>query len=136
MFVFGHAHRIAKAVNDRESEAVLQRLEDFLNTETPEMVRWLYSIFTDQQDAVTYRELREAVEDGYEQAILEWQDDYARMVNEKLKPALLEAMKAGAAEWERKLGGKLLDDTDRDVQKWIEDHCAACIQFHEHSTRM
>lgn len=127
MFVFGHAHRIAKAVNDRESEAVLRRLEDFLNTETPEMVRWLYSIFTDQQDAVTYRELREAVEDGYEQAILEWQDDYARMVNEKLKPALLEAMKAGAAEWERKLGGKLLDDTDRDVQKWIEDHCAAFV---------
>lgn len=127
MFVFGHAHRIAKAVNDRESEAVLRRLEDFLNTETPEMVRWLYSIFRDQQDAVTYRELREAVEDGYEQEILQWQDDYARMVNEKLKPVLLEAMKAGAAEWERKLGGKLLDDTDRDVQKWIEDHCAAFV---------
>ena len=127
MFVFGHAHRIAKAVNDRESEAVLRRLEDFLNKETPEMVRWLYAIFRDQQDAVTYRELREAVEDGYEQEILQWQDDYARMVNEKLKPALLEAMKAGAAEWERKLGGKLLDDTDRDVQKWIEDHCAAFV---------
>lgn len=127
MFVFGHAHRIAKAVNDRESEAVLRRLEDFLNAETPGMVRWLYSILTDQQDAVTYRELREAVEDGYEQEILQWQDDYARMVNEKLKPVLLEAMKAGAAEWERKLGGKLLDDTDRDVQKWIEEHCAAFV---------
>mgnify|MGYP006979527592 FL=1 len=40
-------------------------------------------MFQDQQTAVTYKELREAILNGYEEQILQWQDDYAQLINIK-----------------------------------------------------
>ena len=127
MLVFSPARAVRKRKSSNSAEEILQRLDDFLNAESPQLVEWLYSVFQDQQAAVTYKELREAALSGYEAQILQWQDDYARLINERLAPVYLTAMKAGAKAWEEKLGGALLDDSDRAVQNWIRERTAGLI---------
>ena len=127
MLVFSPVHVLRKRKSSDEAEEILRRLDDFLNVESPQLVEWLYSVFQDQQAAVTYKELREAVLNGYEEQILQWQDDYARCINEHFAPVYLTAMKAGAKAWEEKLGGKLLYDSDNDVQNWIRERTAGLI---------
>lgn len=127
MLIFSPVRTVYKRKSSESAEEILRRLDDFLNAESPQLATWLYSVFQDQQAAVTYKELREAAMNGYEEQILQWQDDYARLINERLAPIYLAAMKAGAKAWEEKLGGVLLDDSDRAVQNWIRDRTAALV---------
>ena len=127
MLVFSPVRVLRKRKSSEETEEILRRLDDFLNVESPQLAEWLCSVFQDQQAAVTYKELREAVLNGYEEQILQWQDDYARLINEYFAPIYLTAMKAGAKAWEEKLGGKLLYDSDNDVQNWIRERTAGLI---------
>lgn len=135
MLIFSPARTVYKRKSSESAEEILRRLDDFLNAESPQLATWLYSVFQDQQAAVTYKELREAAMNGYEEQILQWQDDYARLINERLAPIYLAAMKAGAKAWEEKLGGVLLDDSDRAVQNWIRDRTAALITSIGEETR-
>ena len=127
MLVFSPVRVLRKRKSSDETEEILRRLDDFLNVESPQLAEWLCSVFQDQQAAVTYKELREAVLNGYEEQILQWQDDYARLINEYFAPIYLTAMKAGAKALEEKLGGKLLYDSDNDVQNWIRERTAGLI---------
>lgn len=127
MLIFSHACILCKRKSSDEAEEILRRLDDFLKVESPQLSEWLYSVFQDQQAAVTYKELREAVTSGYEEQILQWQDDYARLINERFAPIYLAAMKEGAKAWEEKLGGVLLEDSDRVVQSWIRERTAWLI---------
>lgn len=135
MLIFSPVRTVYKRKSNESAEEILRRLDDFLNTESPQLATWLYSVFQDQQAAVTYKELREAAMNGYEEQILQWQDDYARLINERLAPIYLAAMKAGAKAWEEKLGGVLLDDSDRAVQNWIRDRTAALVTSIGEETR-
>lgn len=121
MFVFTrHAnHAIKKAPND-----VLARLEAFLNRDTPELTELVYRLFQNQQNAVSYKELREAVMNGYEDEILRWQEDYARFVVDELYPRWKEAMHKGASALEGRLGDFVFDDSDREVIQWLNQHGA------------
>lgn len=83
MLVFSPVRVLRKRKSSDETEEILRRLDDFLNVESPQLTEWLCSVFQDQQAAVTYKELREAVLNGYEEQILQWQDDYARLINIK-----------------------------------------------------
>lgn len=127
MLTFPPVRILRKQKSSDEAEEILRRLDSFLNTESPQLATWLCSVFQDQQAAVTYKELREAVLGGCEEQILEWQDDYARLINERFAPVYLTGMKAGAKAWEEKLGGVLLDDSDRAVQSWIRERTAGLI---------
>jgi len=83
MLVFSPVRVLRKRKSSDETEEILRRLDDFLNVESPQLTEWLCSVFQDQQTAVTYKELREAILNGYEEQILQWQDDYARLINIK-----------------------------------------------------
>ena len=83
MLVFSPVRVLRKRKSSDETEEILRRLDDFLNVESPQLAEWLCSVFQDQQTAVTYKELREAVLNGYEEQILQWQDDYAQLINIK-----------------------------------------------------
>lgn len=121
MFVFTRRTNLLtkKAPND-----VLDRLEAFLNRDTPELVELVYRLFQNQQNAVTYKELREAVINGYENEILQWQEDYARFVVDELYPRWKKAMHAGASATEGRLGDFVFDDSDREVIQWLNQHGA------------
>ena len=53
---------ILKAKKSQGAQDVLDRLNAFLNAAEPEPVYWLTRLWNDQQQAVTYKELREAIQ--------------------------------------------------------------------------
>lgn len=124
MFVF---KRNQGPIRKTSSEDVLRRLNSFLNRSSPELVEVLYRLFQDQQNAVTYKELREAAINGYEDEILQWQNDYAKFVNEKMYPIWKQAMQAGASMTEGRIADFVFDNSDRMVTQWLNQHGADFI---------
>ena len=91
-------HRLKKRRKSVTAQQVLERLEKYLNENTDEPVEMLCGFWKDQQDAITYQELREAVKDGYldESIFREWSQDYSVMMLEKMVPIWTASMEAGA----------------------------------------
>lgn len=81
----------------KTAKEILQRLQDFLNAESEEPVEILYRFWRDQQNAITYKELRELVQSGEftQEQWKEWQQDYSTLVASKLDQMWQKAMKAG-----------------------------------------
>ena len=130
MFVFKcPVHRVAKDAKNPKAEAALARLGTFLDNSSPQLVEWLYSLFQDQQKAVTYAELREAWLDGYESLIREWQEDYARFIADKLAPEIRKAAAAGGNAVLDRLGPNAfyIIDSDEAVKAWISTHTAELV---------
>ncbi len=86
-----------RKVKSENSQEVLRRLEDYLKTECDEPVEILCGFWKDQQDAITYQELRQAVLDGTlsVETIELWRQDYSILVAEKLNDMWTKALTAG-----------------------------------------
>lgn len=97
-----------------------------LNATEPKLERWLYSTWTANRDAIKYQELSNAVRDGEIPAdwIAQWQQDYTKMVNEKLAPQWEKTMlsSAGAIIRAGEKAGVPLEFGEHmhRVQEWIE----------------
>ena len=88
--------RKAKTKNGKE---VLRRLQEYLDNHCREPMLILCRFWDDQQNVVTYKELREAVIDGaisWEMLEL-WMQDYSVLVRDHLSKVWEEAATAGAA---------------------------------------
>lgn len=61
----------------------LAKLNSFLNANSPKLAFFLHHIWRNQQQAVTYKELREAIQRGeFDMSyMLQWQQDYSVFVN-------------------------------------------------------
>lgn len=119
--------RKAKSHNAQE---VLDRLRAFLDGNTTEPVRMLYGFWKDQQDAISYQELRQAVIDGYisEQTMRDWQNDYSVLVKNELALLWQSAMAEGPS------GQPIFDDRDFElnmqapgVLNWINERGAEFV---------
>lgn len=66
------------------NDLVLDKLNSFIDAESPRMARFLYRMWGDQQDAITYKELREAILNGALDIsmFLDWQQDYSNFLAE------------------------------------------------------
>lgn len=82
-------------VNQRDVGAALR---GYLNAKEPQVVRWLYSTWNAEREAIKYQELRNAIRDREMplEWLLQWQQDYARFVLDVLEPAWVDAMKSAA----------------------------------------
>lgn len=91
----GYNFRKARAGNGDE---ILQRIETFLHDETEEPVRMMCGFWRDQQQALTYQEIRQAVIDGAftEETFREWSQDYSLFIANKLRTMWEQALLAGA----------------------------------------
>ena len=122
-----HRHLIFKA-KKRNSAAknILEKLNSYLNAAEPEAVYFLTRIWNDQQQAITYKELREAIQNGYmdEKTLQAWQLDYANFVNEHLKPIWTEAMMAANSDLMAKHPNYFFDPMSQGVLKWTNEHGA------------
>lgn len=125
MFVFKRVKPVIK--HDREAQAIVDKLESFLQQESPQLVYWIQEVFERQVNSITYAELQQAVLDGYEQQIRKWQEDYAQFVNEKLVPIWSASIQAGAAQLRNRLKDFVFDDSDRNVKDWIRIHSGEFI---------
>lgn len=99
-------------VEVRKDALTLTRLEQFLETSTPRIVNVLQRVWKDQQQAITYRELREAIEAGEiaESYLDEWRQQYSRLVTSDLAPSWEEATQQAYTWAQSKYGLTATDD--------------------------
>ena len=78
-------------------DTVLQLLRSFLDTNEPGLVRFLVNTWRSQGQAITYKEIREAILRGSidPQWIEDWMQDYAKLVDKVMRPAWEKAIEAG-----------------------------------------
>lgn len=114
--------KVEKAVDS----AVVRKLRAFLDAEEPKLVYWLVNLQQAQGNAITYKEIREAILAGEVKAewIAEWQQDYVKFVKEHLEPAWTKAIETAAKETERKYPLYSFDPAGDGVQQWVETRAA------------
>ncbi len=114
---------------NKKAEKVLNKLNDFINATEPEATFFLTRMWKDQQQAVTYKELREAILRGEidNKTFQAWQDDYANFVNEKLKPIWRDAMETANEELAALHPDFFFDPMHKGVLKWTNEYGAKWV---------
>ena len=124
MFIFKKA--IKKNISTDEAAELLNKLNSFLDENSPQVTNWLAKIFKDQQNSITYAELEKAAAAGFENEIRKWQEEYAKFVNEKLNPLWLFSIQQGAKHFSEKYQN-IFNDSDRFVKEWLNKHAAEFV---------
>lgn len=126
-----HRHkRLAKAKTKNQRNA-LHRLNSFLNANQKKPARFLLSMWKDQEQAITYKELREAILCGQmsEEEFVNWQSDYVAFFNSYLREELEKATYKGGKD----IAAALLSNADlyrpmtTGIDNWISVHGAEWI---------
>lgn len=130
-YLFRPASRLKKAKN-QDAKLILARIDNFINEAQAEPVRILCGFWEDQQDAISYQELRSAVLAGKMDANVydEWAQDYSTMVSKQFAPVWENALIAGAGSQpimstvlERSAGFRF-DTALPGVAEWVSTHSA------------
>ena len=106
------------------------KMRRFLDAKEPELVYFLQTLWNNQQKAITYKELREAILDGYlsEKLMQEWYQDYSRFVIEKVAPMWQEAMKEANKAFTEVLGDKyIFNPMQQGVVDWTNRRAAEFV---------
>ena len=116
-----------KAKKSKAGKDALTKLNDYLNANTAEPMYWLHNMFTNQQNAITYKELREAIRNGYmdEATLQAWQQDYAKFVVNRLAPMWQKAAQAAAPTIDN--GGWIFDAGGVGMTRYIADRGARFV---------
>lgn len=126
--------RPAKHIRKQRSgngTAILKKLEDFLKNESEEPVKILCRFWKDQQNVITYKELRQAVIDGTltEETFREWSNDYSILVQERLKFMWDNALAAGSISQPlvEELAGYTFSSQTPAIMAWIQQRGAELV---------
>ena len=108
---------------------VLQQLRSFLDANEPGLVRILVNTWRSQGNAITYKELREAILSGDINSDLldDWMQDYNRFVVKYLQPAWEKAIIAAASAIEQKYPIWHFDPMGAGVLEWTANHAAEFV---------
>lgn len=112
-----------------EEAEVLRLLRSFLDANEPSLVRILVNTWRSQGNAITYKELREAILAGDIDADIldDWMQDYNRFVVKYLQPAWEKAIVTAAREIERKYPLWHFDPMGAGVREWTAAHSAEFV---------
>lgn len=123
----GRPATIAKA--SPAASAALKKLRSFLDKTEPRVVYFLVTLWRNQERAITYKELREAILNGdLPPDILEdWQQDYSRFVVEHMLPSWEDAIKSAAAEIEKAHAGFSFNPMGAGVLEWTASQAAKFV---------
>lgn len=110
--------------------SILEKLDAFIDSKSPRMAKFLYRMWDDQQDAITYRELREAILDGslstdYLQI---WQQDYSFFLSDCYAPMAQQAIEAAKADLVATYGFELYDPMMDAMDNYISTHGSELIR--------
>lgn len=131
MFLFRKSKSVKKR-GSMPSNEVKAALEKFLSEDNTKLVRFLVRYWKDEQTVLTYKELRQAIIDKTVplQMFRDWQQDYSKMVHEKLVPEWKKAMKAGAANQMKHKNldiGFKFNPEHWAVKEWLQNHAAELV---------
>lgn len=112
-----------------EEAEVLRLLRSFLDANEPSLVRILVNTWRSQGNAITYKELREAILAGDIDADIldDWMQDYNRFVVKYLQPAWEKAIVTAASAIERKYPLWHFDPMGAGVKEWTAAHSAEFV---------
>ena len=133
MFRYHGSRRFIRKRGPMPPNEVKEALERFLDdSQGVQLIRFLVRYWKDQQTVLTFREIREAILAGdvTKQMMKDWQQDYSKMVAEKLEPTWEAAMEAGAlnqmAHKGLDIGYKFRKDHWA-VRDWLRDRTATLV---------
>ena len=109
--------------------AALRTLRAFLDKNEPRVVYFLVNLWRNQERAITYKELREAILNGDlpPEVLEDWQQDYSRFVVDHMLPTWEEAIKAAAAEIEKSHAGFIFNPMGAGVLEWTSTQAAKFV---------
>lgn len=110
--------------------SILERLSKFIDKESPRMATFLYHMWGDQQNAITYRELREAIMDGELSIdyLIDWQQDYSQYLVDCYAPLAHKAIMQAAKDLTREYGGSFADPMMDAMDDYISNHGGKLIR--------
>ncbi len=119
-----------KKVKTPGGQEVLRKLQEFLDESCGETAEFLCRFWKDQQNAITYKELRQAVMDGdiSRETLRLWQQDYSVLVANRFRNVWEDAMKAGAVS-QPVMNGKVFEFYTQTpgIMSWIQNRGAAFV---------
>ena len=109
---------------------ILARLSSFIDYESPELAEFVYRMIEDQGNAITYRELRQAILDGGLSLdyLRQWQQDYSRFINEAYSQAVERAVAQAAADLRLEYGVNFYDPMFSKIDNFIQTHGGQLIR--------
>jgi hypothetical protein len=118
---------IRKAMPDYPE--AIQRLRGYLEKKQPDLVNFFARFWKDQQNAITYPEIRQALLTGQiDKATFDaWVQDYSRFITDRLQPLWQDAMDNAAQTISDKRDGFMFDLNTQKVREWTQNHSAELI---------
>lgn len=113
----------------KANHIALRQLYSFIDINEPRLARFLNNMWREQEKAITYKQIREAILGGdLTPAMVEsWQQSYSRFVAEHMLPKWEEAFKASAVELKNKYPQFAFDGTAEAVRQWNMDNAARFV---------
>lgn len=107
----------------------LRQLYSFIDINEPKLARFLNNMWQEQEKAITYKQIREAILGGdLTSAMVEsWQQSYSRFVTEHMLPKWEEAFKAAATELKNQYPQFAFDATAEAVREWNMNNAARFV---------
>lgn len=108
---------------------IIRKLRAMLEREEPELIKFTARALKNQQNCVSYQDLRKAIIKGEldKRIFKEWNQEYSKFINEKLYPKWLKAMKEGTKNIKEKKVEFFFDVNFDLTQKWLDKHGAELV---------
>lgn len=123
--IYPKAVRIKK---DADSQKVLDALDDYLENNVDEPMKWLVRFWKDQAAVMLYRDLREIVtgETDPESLFEVWFQDYSKMLADKMAPVWTDSFRQG---WKNTASfhGVNIVSSEAQVRSWIMERTGNLI---------
>lgn len=100
----------------------LDTLNSFIDASSPKLATFLARQWKQQQNAITYKELREAIFAGQldQKHLTQWQQDYSQFVATHYAPLVEKAILASSATLTAAYGGNLIDPQSQTISNFIQ----------------
>ena len=108
---------------------VLRLLRSFLDTNEPGLVRILVNTWQSQGQAITYKEIREAILRGDidPKWLEDWMQDYSRLVDKHLRPAWEKAIEAGFTSKAQQFPAFYFNPVADALRAWTANHAVEFV---------
>lgn len=106
-------------------EEVAKRLRHLINQNEPRLVYFLARTWKEQESVITYKQLREAIENGAvsEQMVDKWRQSYSKLVSETMLPNWISAIEAARDQFRERSQGSYIPGYDAMIN-WTREHAA------------
>ena len=111
-------------------QTVLDKLNSFIDASSPKLATFLHHQINQQQNAVTYKELHEAIHQGQFPLsyLTKWQQDYSQFIIDHYAPMVDKAVKQAAIDLAGEYAGAIFDPQIGLMDDYIKTHGGKLIQ--------